>query len=91
MSHIELRMDNFNIFLFQVFVRRFGDTTGNSRVRVSTRDGSAVSGVDYEPKSEMLRFRPGAKELPFSVTVKCNEKSAWHKTRACHLKIIWVI
>lgn len=63
-----------------MFVRRFGDTTGNSRVRVSTRDGSAVSGVDYEPKSEMLRFRPGAKELPFSVTVKCNEKSAWHKT-----------
>ena len=61
-------------------MRRFGDTTGNSRVRVSTRDGSAVSGVDYEPKSEMLRFRPGAKELPFSVTVKCNEKSAWHKT-----------
>lgn len=63
-----------------VHVRRFGDTTGNSRVRVSTRDGSAISGVDYEPKSEMLRFRPGSKQLPFTVTVKCNEKSAWHKT-----------
>ena len=63
-----------------VQVRRFGDTTGNSRVRVSTRDGSAISGVDYEPKSEMLRFRPGSQQLPFTVTVKCNEKSAWHKT-----------
>ena len=36
-----------------VHVKRFGDTNGNSRVRVSTRDGSAISGVDYEPKSEM--------------------------------------
>ena len=63
-----------------VHVKRFGDTTGNSRVRVSTRDGSAISGVDYEPKSEMLRFLPNVNDLVFTITVKCNEKSAWHKT-----------
>jgi len=63
-----------------VTVQRFGDTTGNSRVRVSTRDGSAISGVDYEPKSEMLRFRPEQTALTFTVVVKCNEESAWHKT-----------
>ncbi|CAG5094102.1 Oidioi.mRNA.OKI2018_I69.XSR.g13247.t3.cds [Oikopleura dioica] len=63
-----------------VTVHRYGDTTGNSRVRVSTRDGSAISGVDYEPKSEMLRFRPEKQSLTFTVVVKCNEESAWHKT-----------
>ena len=61
-------------------VLRHGDTSGNSRVRISTRDGSGVSGVDYEPKSEMLRFLPQQAELVYSVTVKCNEKSAWHKS-----------
>ena len=55
--------------------KRFGDTSGNSRVRVSTRDGSAISGVDYEPKSEMLRFLPNMNDITFTITVKVRFES----------------
>ena len=40
-------------------VMRTGDQNRTSSVRCSTRDGSAKSGVDYEPYSKVLRFDPG--------------------------------
>ncbi len=42
-----------------ITVVRTGDQNRTSKVRVSTRDGSAKSGVDYEPYSQMLKFLPG--------------------------------
>lgn len=41
------------------------------QVRCSTRDGSAKSGSDYEPKSRMLRFQPGQTSAKFKVTWLC--------------------
>lgn len=38
---------------------RGGDTQKRARIRVSTRDGSAISGHDYHAKSRNIRFRPG--------------------------------
>lgn len=40
-------------------VKRKGDQNRTSKVRCSTRDGSAQSGVDYYPKSRVLKFSPG--------------------------------
>lgn len=40
-------------------VLRTGDASRQSEVRVTTRDGTAVAGQDYHPKSHMLTFRPG--------------------------------
>lgn len=40
-------------------VIRRGDQNRTSKIRCSTRDGSAQSGVDYYPKSRVLKFNPG--------------------------------
>jgi len=40
------------------------------QVRCSTRDGSAKSGSDYEPKSRLLRFRPGDTSVSFEVSFR---------------------
>lgn len=42
-----------------VTIVRTGDRNRTSQVRLSTRDGSAKSGVDYEPYSNVLIFDPG--------------------------------
>ncbi|XP_013916331.1 PREDICTED: extracellular matrix protein FRAS1-like [Thamnophis sirtalis] len=41
-----------------VKVIRTGDQNRTSKVRCSTRDGSAQSGIDYYPKSRILKFSP---------------------------------
>lgn len=45
-------------------VIRKGDQNRTSKVRCSTRDGSAQSGIDYYPKSRVLKFSPGEFFLP---------------------------
>jgi len=45
--------------VLDVKVVRGGDLDRTSKVRCSTRDGSAQSGVDYNPKSRVLKFPPG--------------------------------
>lgn len=45
-----------------VMVMRMGDLNHTSVVRCSTRDGSALSGLDYNAKSLILQFKPGIQE-----------------------------
>ena len=40
-------------------VVRSGDVSNTAEVRCSTKDGSAMSGIDYNPKSQILRFKEG--------------------------------
>ena len=40
-------------------VMRSGDVSKTAEVRCSTKDGSAMSGIDYNPKSQILRFKEG--------------------------------
>lgn len=47
------------VAVLNVPVVRRGDQNRTSKVRCSTRDGSAQAGVDYYPKSRMLKFSPG--------------------------------
>lgn len=47
------------VAVLSVPVVRRGDQNRTSRVRCSTRDGSAQAGLDYYPKSRMLKFSPG--------------------------------
>lgn len=47
------------VAVLSIPVVRRGDHNRTSRVRCSTRDGSAQAGVDYYPKSRMLKFSPG--------------------------------
>nr|XP_039273813.1 extracellular matrix protein FRAS1-like [Styela clava] len=63
-----------------VKVIRTGDANEISKVRCSTRDGSATSGSDYEPKSRMLRFQPGDTEVSFRVNILPNDDTEWHET-----------
>ncbi|XP_077999737.1 extracellular matrix organizing protein FRAS1-like [Glandiceps talaboti] len=61
-------------------VIRTGDQNRTSKVRCSTRDGSAKSGIDYDPKSSMLKFLPGVTHLEFRVEILFNEDIEWHET-----------
>ena len=57
-------------------VIRTGDQNRTSRVRTSTRDGSAKSGVDYEAHFKVIRFRPGGYLLEFGhILLKENARS----------------
>lgn len=47
------------VAVLNIPVVRRGDQNRTSKVRCSTRDGSAQAGVDYCPKSRMLKFSPG--------------------------------
>lgn len=43
----------------EVIVSRSGDANKTSLVRVSTRDGSAVAGIDYMAYSQQISFKEG--------------------------------
>eukprot|EP00057_Strongylocentrotus_purpuratus_P020370 XP_011674844.1 PREDICTED: extracellular matrix protein FRAS1 [Strongylocentrotus purpuratus] len=61
-------------------VIRTGDHNRTSSVRCSTRDGSAKSGVDYEPYSKILRFEPAVQSIDIQVEILYNGDMEWHET-----------
>ncbi|KAG1714495.1 Extracellular matrix protein FRAS1 [Nymphon striatum] len=48
---------------------RGGDNQKRARIRISTRDGSAISGHDYHAKSRNIRFRSGENMKKFEITI----------------------
>ncbi|KAL4617481.1 extracellular matrix protein FRAS1-like [Arapaima gigas] len=66
--------------VLNIKVVRRGDRGQMSKVLCSTRDGSAKSGMDYNPKSEVLQFSPGMGHIFFQVEVLSNENQEWHET-----------
>ncbi|GIZ02711.1 extracellular matrix protein FRAS1 [Caerostris extrusa] len=50
-------------------VLRYGDTSISSKIRVSTIDGSASSGLDYYAKSKLITFLPGEKKKNFEIEI----------------------
>ncbi|XP_074849859.1 extracellular matrix organizing protein FRAS1 isoform X2 [Carettochelys insculpta] len=68
------------IAVLTIKVLRRGDQNRTSKVRCSTRDGSAQSGVDYYPKSRVLKFSPGVDHIMFKVEIMSNEDREWHES-----------
>ncbi|MGH0181185.1 UNVERIFIED_CONTAM: hypothetical protein FKN15_006840 [Acipenser sinensis] len=68
------------IEIMNIKVIRKGDQNRTSKVRCSTRDGSAQSGVDYNPKSRVLKFSPGIDHILFNVEILSNEDREWHES-----------
>ncbi|XP_023559071.1 extracellular matrix protein FRAS1 [Octodon degus] len=68
------------IAILSIKVIRRGDQNRTSKVRCSTRDGSAQSGVDYYPKSRVLKFNPGVDHIYFKVEILSNEDREWHES-----------
>ncbi|XP_053559271.1 LOW QUALITY PROTEIN: extracellular matrix organizing protein FRAS1 [Bombina bombina] len=68
------------IAVLNIKVIRKGDQNRTSKVRCSTRDGSAQSGVDYYPKSRVLKFSPGMDHIMFKVEILSNEDREWHES-----------
>ncbi|KAJ0067384.1 hypothetical protein NL108_003229, partial [Boleophthalmus pectinirostris] len=66
--------------VLNVKVVRRGDLDRTSKIRCSTRDGSAQSGVDYNPNSRVLRFTPGMDHIVFKVEILSNEDREWHES-----------
>ncbi|KTF97312.1 hypothetical protein cypCar_00002394 [Cyprinus carpio] len=68
------------IEVLNIKVIRKGDLDRTSKIRCSTRDGSAQSGVDYNPKSRVLKFSPGVDHILFKVEILSNEDREWHES-----------
>ncbi|KAG8454257.1 hypothetical protein GDO86_000773 [Hymenochirus boettgeri] len=68
------------VAVLNIKVIRKGDQNRTSKVRCSTRDGSAQSGVDYYPKSRVLKFSPGVDHILFKVEILSNEDREWHES-----------
>uniref|UniRef100_A0AAX7USN5 Fraser extracellular matrix complex subunit 1 n=1 Tax=Astatotilapia calliptera TaxID=8154 RepID=A0AAX7USN5_ASTCA len=68
------------IEVLNIKVIRRGDLDRTSKIRCSTRDGSAQSGVDYNPKSRVLKFTPGMDHILFKVEILSNEDREWHES-----------
>nr|XP_057925745.1 extracellular matrix protein FRAS1 isoform X1 [Doryrhamphus excisus] len=68
------------IEVLNIKVIRRGDLDRTSKIRCSTRDGSAQSGVDYNPRSRVLKFTPGLDHILFKVEVVSNEDREWHES-----------
>ncbi|TSN86075.1 Extracellular matrix protein FRAS1 [Bagarius yarrelli] len=68
------------IEILNIKVIRKGDLDRTSKIRCSTRDGSAQSGVDYNPKSRVLKFSPGVDHILFKVEILSNEEREWHES-----------
>uniref|UniRef100_A0A3P9GZH8 Fraser extracellular matrix complex subunit 1 n=1 Tax=Oryzias latipes TaxID=8090 RepID=A0A3P9GZH8_ORYLA len=66
--------------VLSIKVIRQGDLDRTSKIRCSTRDGSAQSGLDYNPKSRVLKFSPGMDHAQFQVEVLSNEDREWHES-----------
>ncbi|XP_044921660.1 extracellular matrix organizing protein FRAS1 isoform X1 [Mustela putorius furo] len=66
--------------LLNIKVIRRGDQNRTSKIRCSTRDGSAQSGVDYYPKSRILKFSPGVDHIFFKVEILANDDREWHES-----------
>lgn len=50
-------------------VIRTGDLSRTTEVRISTSDDTAIGGVDYKPRTEILKFHPGVSALDFEVEI----------------------
>ncbi|KAA8592453.1 hypothetical protein FQN60_017908, partial [Etheostoma spectabile] len=68
------------IEVLNIKVIRGGDLDRTSKIRCSTRDGSAQSGVDYNPNSRVLKFTPGVDHILFKVEILSNEDREWHES-----------
>ncbi|NXS55143.1 FRAS1 protein, partial [Brachypteracias leptosomus] len=68
------------VAVLNIKVVRRGDQNRTSRVRCSTRDGSAQAGLDYYPKSRLLKFSPGVNHIMFKVEIMSNEDREWHES-----------
>ncbi|KAI1893608.1 hypothetical protein AGOR_G00125470 [Albula goreensis] len=70
----------------KVPVRRVGDTSKVSVVRVHTKDGSATSGEDYHPVSEDIQFKEGETQHFVEVEILFDGIREMREAFTVHLK-----
>ncbi|RMZ95166.1 extracellular matrix FRAS1, partial [Brachionus plicatilis] len=61
-------------------ILRSGDLTRTSYVRAGTSDGTARAGLDYKPKTEVLKFAPGVSVLDFEVEILHDYEREGHES-----------
>ncbi|XP_057177531.1 FRAS1-related extracellular matrix protein 2a isoform X2 [Triplophysa rosa] len=74
------------VTLVKIPIRRTGDTSRVSLVRVHTKDGSAVSGEDYHPISQDAEFKVGDSEHVVEVEVLFDGVKEMREAFTVHLK-----
>ncbi|XP_073730361.1 FRAS1-related extracellular matrix protein 2a isoform X1 [Misgurnus anguillicaudatus] len=74
------------VTLVKIPIRRTGDASRVSLVRVHTKDGSAVSGEDYHPISQDVEFKAGEIEHVVEVEVLFDGVKEMREAFTVHLK-----
>ncbi|KAL7847345.1 hypothetical protein SRHO_G00223250 [Serrasalmus rhombeus] len=74
------------VSVVRIPVRRVGDSSMVSVVRVHTKDGSAVSGEDYHPISQDIEFKEGEREHVVEVEVLFDGVREMREAFTVHLK-----
>ncbi|XP_037403103.1 FRAS1-related extracellular matrix protein 2a [Pygocentrus nattereri] len=74
------------VSVVRIPVRRVGDSSMVSVVRVHTKDGSALSGEDYHPISQDIEFKEGEREHVVEVEVLFDGVREMREAFTVHLK-----
>ncbi|KAM8940061.1 FRAS1-related extracellular matrix protein 3 [Pelodytes ibericus] len=74
------------IAVVKIPVRRVGDSSKVSIVRIHTKDGSATSGEDYNPLSEDIEFKEGETEHFVEVEILYDGRREMREAFTVHLK-----
>uniref|UniRef100_A0A8B9H3L6 FRAS1 related extracellular matrix 2a n=1 Tax=Astyanax mexicanus TaxID=7994 RepID=A0A8B9H3L6_ASTMX len=74
------------VSVVKIPVRRVGDASVMSVVRVHTKDGSAVSGEDYHPISQDVEFKEGEREHFVEIEVLFDGVREMREAFTVHLK-----
>ncbi|KAL3878630.1 hypothetical protein ACJMK2_030964 [Sinanodonta woodiana] len=69
----------------RINVIREGDTSVESNVRVSTKDGSAKAGTDYNPFSKALKFEPGVNVRIAEIVINYDDQHENSEVFSVHL------
>ncbi|TNN89506.1 FRAS1-related extracellular matrix protein 2 [Liparis tanakae] len=75
-----------NLAVVKIPILRVGDTSKVSLVRVHTKDGSAISGEDYNPLSEDVEFKAGEKEHFVEIEILYDGQREMREAFIVHMK-----
>lgn len=68
-------------------ITRTGDLSQTLSIRISTSDDTAIAGLDYKPKSELMQFKQGISSIDFKVEIINNRRVAHEQAEAKRFKV----
>ncbi len=68
-------------------ITRTGDLSQALTIRLTTSDDTAIAGLDYKPKTELMQFKPGVSSIDFKVEIVNNMRVVDQQAEARRFKV----